>query len=136
MFIIITALLVDFRKLINFICSQRSRGWPNRTTGYFTCVSRPLLRITEFYPKKISFFRFAYKIHVYEEYRQFCLMHVKKMEWFSKLSNEDKSHKAVMAKNKYKVGLLDTKETILINLSSEIHQIQHKLHEGTAYKNS
>ena len=63
-------------------------------------------------------------------------MHVKKMEWFSKLSNEDKSHKAVMAKNKYKVGLLDTKETIFINLSSEIHQIQHKLHEGTAYKNS
>ena len=31
-------------------------------------------------------------------------MHMKKMEWFSKLSKEDKSHKAMMAKNKYKVG--------------------------------
>ena len=28
---------------------------------------------------------------------------MKKMEWFSKLSKEDKSHKAMMAKNKYKV---------------------------------
>ena len=41
---------------------------------------------------------------MYEEYRTFCLMHMKKMEWFSKLSKEDKSHKAMMAKNKYKVG--------------------------------
>ena len=53
--------------------------------------------------KTIFISRFAYKIHLYEEYRTFCLMHMKKMEWFSKLSKEDKSHKAMMAKNKYKV---------------------------------
>ena len=81
------------------------------------------------------FSRFAYKIHVYEEYRQFCLMHMKKMEWFSKLSNEDRSHKAVMAKNKYKVLYIDAKETSLNNLSSEIHQIQLQLHEGAADEN-
>ena len=46
---------------------------------------------------------FAYKIHQLEECRQFCLMHLKKMEWFNKLEQGDKSHKAMMAKNKYKV---------------------------------
>ena len=62
-------------------------------------------------------------------------MHMKKMEWFSKLSNEDRSHKAVMAKNKYKVLYIDAKETSLNNLSSEIHQIQLQLHEGAADEN-
>ena len=28
---------------------------------------------------------------------------MKKMEWFSKLSNEDRNHKAMLTKNKYKV---------------------------------
>ena len=31
---------------------------------------------------------------------------MKKMEWFNKLAVEDKSHKAMLAKNKYKVGTL------------------------------
>ena len=49
---------------------------------------------------------FAYKIHQLEECRQFCLMHLKKMEWFNKLEQGDKSHKAMMAKNKYKVNYI------------------------------
>ena len=48
-------------------------------------------------------YRFAYKIHLLEECRNFCLLHMKKMEWFNKLSQEDKSHKAMMSKNKHKV---------------------------------
>ena len=52
---------------------------------------------------KVIFPSFAYKIHQLEECRQFCLMHLKKMEWFNKLEQGDKSHKAMMAKNKYKV---------------------------------
>ena len=47
-------------------------------------------------------FRFAYKIHLLEECRNFCLLHFKKLDWFNKLSQEDKSHKAMIAKNKYK----------------------------------
>ena len=33
-------------------------------------------------------------------------MHLKKMEWFNKLEQGDKSHKAMMAKNKYKVNYI------------------------------
>lgn len=45
---------------------------------------------------------FAYKIHLLEECRNFCLLHVKKLDWFNKLPQEDKTHKAMIAKNKYK----------------------------------
>ena len=38
-----------------------------------------------------------------EECRSYCLLHVKKMDWFNKLSQEDRNHKAMMAKNKLKV---------------------------------
>ena len=51
------------------------------------------------------FFSFAFKIHLLEEYRNFYLLHMKKMEWFSKLSNEDRNHKAMLTKNKYKVPM-------------------------------
>ena len=52
----------------------------------------------------MEMFSFAFKIHLLEEYRNFYLLHMKKMEWFSKLSNEDRNHKAMLTKNKYKVG--------------------------------
>ena len=48
-------------------------------------------------------FSFAFKIHLLEEYRNFYLLHMKKMEWFSKLNTEDRNHKAMLTKNKYKV---------------------------------
>ena len=34
------------------------------------------------------------------------MMHLKKLEWFSKLNAEEKSHKALVNKNKYKVCIL------------------------------
>ena len=52
-----------------------------------------------------QFSRFAFKVHLLEESRAFYLMHLKKLEWFNKLSAEDKSHKALANKNKYKVCL-------------------------------
>lgn len=59
----------------------------------------------------IKLFSFAFKIHLLEEYRNFYLLHMKKMEWFSKLSNEDRNHKAMLTKNKYKVKEMILAET-------------------------
>ena len=48
--------------------------------------------------------RFAYKVHLLEESRTFYMMHLKKLEWFNKLTHEEKSQKALVMKNKYKVN--------------------------------
>ena len=48
--------------------------------------------------------RFAYKVHLLEESRTFYMMHLKKLEWFNKLTHDEKSQKALVMKNKYKVN--------------------------------
>ena len=57
-------------------------------------------------------------------------MHLKKMEWFNKLEQGDKSHKAMMAKNKYKVIIVKYLRFHIKMSNTEVHKIYFWTHEG------